>query len=195
MTASGIQKHLQLQFPSQRVHHPNEELLWVSAFSLFLFTSLAFVFPFFACNIFPKSRWGKDEGLFTCKDFRSRVKPEAWTFAEPVKGLRAEGKATATRGTSATLTTATAKEAAQRGIEGVGWRWEQRGVMGEVGNGCVGDFFFPARGFSMILCLRIDCLGCNAMQQTAKQPEQWHLNLYAEVDERAHKRPRGPWKM
>lgn len=32
------------------------------------------------------------------------------------------------------------------------------------------------------------------MQQTAKQPEQWRLNLYAEVDERAHKRPRGSWK-
>lgn len=29
------------------------------------------------------------------------------------------------------------------------------------------------------------------MQQTAKQSEQWLLNLYVEVDERAHKRPRG----
>lgn len=32
------------------------------------------------------------------------------------------------------------------------------------------------------------------MQLTAKQPEQWRLNLYSEVDERAHKRPRGSWK-
>lgn len=46
----------------------------------------------------------------------------------------------ATRGTSATLTTAAAKEAAHRGSEGVWGRWEQRGVRGERGNGCVADW-------------------------------------------------------
>lgn len=46
--------------------------------------------------------------------------------------------------------------------------WGERWVMAVLG------FFLPAREFSMILRLHIDCIGYNAMPPTAKQPEQWH---------------------
>lgn len=66
-----------------------------------------------------------------------------------------------------------AKEAAQRGNEGVGQRWEQRNMRGVVGNGCVGDFSFFQPGDSAYSACTDCTVQAATLQQTAKHSEQW----------------------